>query len=783
MQIRYNGCKGTLSVKPELDNRQHQLVVRESMEKFESEHYMLEVCKVSSPRPLYLNRQTIVLLSNRGIPDSNFLVLQNQNLLWLVQSFLNNEYAFKLLNEKVLDVFPFKKLAKYIDLVNEIFFKDLLIGCCLTNVLELLKRTRIKIPKMEARNMFGIVDEYRVLEYGQVFIQYTPMYEEEINGERRQREDPKILNNCLVAITKNPCHHPGDIRTFNAVDHPKLRHLKDVVVFPQKGPRPHSNEISGSDLDGDEYAVIWHEDLVPNTENYEAYVYDTQDNLPKHPGAITREDINKVVLDIAEQDCLGRLSNLHLAYADRLGVDDEKCKELAGVISKEVDSGKTGIHPMSEAQIKELAKGLDNKRPDFMENKNMESYASSCILGKLYRASCRSISGWNKLLSYHRHLKHFHIATPNDEDEQSLTIEKYEQKIYIDELLLHENYKQHIGIAEKFFYVYKQELLEILSLYHLQHETDLFCRGSKQNEIEDSAQCEFQQLIDRMKHGFYLYVINICPSANCSQEEYCDSCLDHYRALSSACYYHCYQEANKATSRRQQILSFPWIFGRYLIAVKLENLRGKEEKSSTNRIFGMAMCNALQKLINENNLRLEVNTDHGLALVLFNKQSSGVRSSNRQRLNYEIDWKIIVFIEIINDWLNREQKILSKDIQDTENEISRKPLVSYECWNTILIKFIKKYSTSSTTNFNELSIGFQQKSSPRNDVYYGYIISCFNEWNNNENFNNEMFDIFYKLLNICFEHSLDTEDNSFAYLSEYIILFLQQIAIRKELKN
>jgi RNA-dependent RNA polymerase len=66
-----------------------------------------------------------------------------------------------------------------------------------------------------------------------------------------------------VVVAKNPCLHPGDIRILEAVDVPELHHLVDCLVFPQNGERPHPNEASGSDLDGDLYFVTWDEKLIP----------------------------------------------------------------------------------------------------------------------------------------------------------------------------------------------------------------------------------------------------------------------------------------------------------------------------------------------------------------------------------------------------------------------------------------------------------------------------------------------------------------------------------------
>lgn len=385
------------------------LAIRDSMNKFKSTHESFEMCKLSAPRPAFLNRQAIMLLSYRKILDTSLLILQQKNHLALISALLRNNDAEKLILQKIPNWFlPRNIHCAEIDYIHEPFFRQLLISASLQSVRELLQKTRIRVPPNECRNMIGIVDEYNVLKPDEVYIQYTILDEnawDDLNFEdnkqtERKKRKTKILDNRQVVITKNPCHHPGDIRTFTAVDHPKLRDLKDVIVFSQQGDRPAPHDISGSDLDGDEYLVIWHEDLVPTTTP-NASPYDHDANIPqmKYPSEITRGVINKTVLEIAEQNCVGVLTNLHLAFADKFGIDDGQKKEsrrgsgrdikstmeLAGAISQEVDSPKTGYHPIKQDEIRKFNDFLGNERPDYCDKSDFQSRESSHILGKRKR--------------------------------------------------------------------------------------------------------------------------------------------------------------------------------------------------------------------------------------------------------------------------------------------------------------------------------------------------------------------------------------------------------------
>lgn len=123
--------------------------------------------------------------------------------------------------------------------------------------------------------------------------------------------------------------------------------------------------------------------MIPTTENEKAYDYDGQADPIKLKRPVERKDIIDVVMTISEQDCLGNLSNIHLAYADRDGVKSDFCKKLAGWISEEVDAAKTGQHPVSNEDLCQFKKDLNNEWPDFMKARGPRKYyPSERILGE-----------------------------------------------------------------------------------------------------------------------------------------------------------------------------------------------------------------------------------------------------------------------------------------------------------------------------------------------------------------------------------------------------------------
>ncbi|GKD03467.1 RNA-dependent RNA polymerase 6 [Tanacetum coccineum] len=89
--IRYAGCKGYVAWWPDKKGDCIKLSLRPSMNKFESEHTVLEICLWTHLQPGFFNRQIITLLSALGIEDDIFWDMKMKNVMNLNQMLVDNE--------------------------------------------------------------------------------------------------------------------------------------------------------------------------------------------------------------------------------------------------------------------------------------------------------------------------------------------------------------------------------------------------------------------------------------------------------------------------------------------------------------------------------------------------------------------------------------------------------------------------------------------------------------------------------------------------------------------
>lgn len=149
-----------------------------------------------------------------------------------------------------------------------------------------------------------------------------------------------------VVITRSPALHPGDVQCVTAVDVPvdsPLRALHNVVAFSSKGKRDLPSQLSGGDLDGDLYNIIYDNTLYPKQLYQPAdYPAATPINIGR---PVERSDMTDFFVKFMENDNLGLIATLHQILADQKasGTSDPVCILLAGLHSTAVDFSKTGI--------------------------------------------------------------------------------------------------------------------------------------------------------------------------------------------------------------------------------------------------------------------------------------------------------------------------------------------------------------------------------------------------------------------------------------------------------
>ncbi|KIW30891.1 uncharacterized protein PV07_02583 [Cladophialophora immunda] len=396
-QIRYKGAKGMLTVDTRLQGDQIRL--RESMVKFNgSPSDEIEICGSNMrPLPFKLNRQIIKILEDLGVPDSTFEGLQEQAVQRLRLSALSKSVAVNFINEHLSDGSSgLPTLLKYLDHIGvdateDSFLREILGALLQVQLREIKYRSRILVP--EALTLYGISDETDWLEEGEVFVTFF---------------DKKTgAHSCLsgrVAITRSPALHPGDVQLVQAVAPPESSPLWDLhnsVVFSQKGTRDMPSMLSGGDLDGDLYNVIYDDELLPKrTVAPAAYLPAVPMDIGR---SVTADDMAGFFVDFMQNDQLGRIAILHQVFADLYSTFSSNCLLLAELHSDAVDFSKSGVpvdykkiprspeyRPdfMAPSASTKVEKGI--KRPEETAlpdgRHRYRYYESDRILGRLYRA-------------------------------------------------------------------------------------------------------------------------------------------------------------------------------------------------------------------------------------------------------------------------------------------------------------------------------------------------------------------------------------------------------------
>lgn len=567
---------------------------------------------------------------------------------------------------------------------------------------------------------------------------------------------------------------------------------------------------------GDEYAVYWSSDLVPTTENNQPYNYDSQEKPIKHHKPIERSDINNIVLDIAEQNLTGDMSNLHLALADHFGTNAEDVLYIAGLISQELDAPKTGKHPITTQELNLYRNILDNRYPDFMMREQCKSYTSTKIIGQLYRSARRAILRWHRASRTHCSLRYLQAAQIEDENQldddvyplhQSKTSKQpnlNEPTLKLDPLLIHSLSRQQQNWARNLFSAYRENLKNIISVFNYQDEIDLFCRcealdqlSPGKQDLNISAGLELQRLIETTRRRFYYEFDQVKNDRNyralhddCSRDSECAQCLEIKLARAAACYYVCYFDASQQSAKaRSRILSFPWLFGTLLAQLKERNLQKRQHQQPSSKyiVVGRAMRDMAKRLIENKELKLKLfissyDTQFG-QVYLRSIRAIGEKNVyafkkdilERDQSTAQMLLSKILFIEIINNWMER-QKIFGVELDVTV----KKPLIPEMCWHALLIEFISSNNNDDT--FEQNQVVFQTNNHPI--MYKRYIEYINHEISTPTNdFDSSMYKYSIELIQICFRIARDRKSIQYAYLSEYLILALQAIGIEKELND
>jgi RNA-dependent RNA polymerase len=316
LQIRgVGGNKGILVVLPDsnkmFDDRPViNVLYRPSMLKVASPHSSLDIVAEADLQSLVTNKEMINLLTShcytaegenggQWSPNSSLLKHLDDELDRLSEMLTDPQVA-----KYHLKCFIDNKFIDYvddaqIDMLSDPFWLNTLRSLYTMKSRHLRIKTHIPIPR--GCFVMGIPDYTQELGENQIFLRLkrskdsvtnSKIYFEQFKIEEYQDGYEYVTVLGDVAVYRNPCLYPGDIRILQAVKIESLYHSTNVIVFPSSDSINQSIPFacSGGDLDGDKFSVIWDPELIPPKERqFEALDYakvseDAKKNIDSNKG-------------------------------------------------------------------------------------------------------------------------------------------------------------------------------------------------------------------------------------------------------------------------------------------------------------------------------------------------------------------------------------------------------------------------------------------------------------------------------------------------------------------
>ncbi|XP_078361932.1 uncharacterized protein LOC144646274 [Oculina patagonica] len=248
VQVRFRGIEGMLVLKEDLKGVKVQF--HNSMQKFVTpdenmpeDFDFADVVDYSRSRPYvngYLDTRMVMLLAEAGVFVEHLKELQSDYHA-LLENICKNKASAEC----------FFRLKGKDDPIKTKALKDL--RKVEMDEMQKAAYTRILVPK--SRVVFAVCDPYNKLMHGECYF----------NPTRPDDEERNFLTGQQFVVMQHPCYHPGDVRVLTLTDKKEeYENLRDCLVLPVKGPRPHAFECSGGYLGGDKFFVSWDDKLIPN---------------------------------------------------------------------------------------------------------------------------------------------------------------------------------------------------------------------------------------------------------------------------------------------------------------------------------------------------------------------------------------------------------------------------------------------------------------------------------------------------------------------------------------